>query len=78
MAERDWREMFQVEQVDNFHVDTEIPTECNANCLSAKEIKCVCRCGGKNHGANLRKDVQSLDEFNEPQGEELEVEVIAA
>jgi hypothetical protein len=58
--------MFQVEQVEKpFHVETEA-NECNANCLEAKELKCVCRCRGKNHGANLRKNVKSLDTFEDP------------
>ena len=78
MVERDWREIFQVQTVDNFTVETEVPGDCNAGCLDAKELKCVCRCGGKNHGANLPKGIQPLDEFNEPQGQELEIEVMAA
>ena len=76
MAEKDWREIFQVVQADSCHVDTETPGECTAACLDAKELKCICRCGGRNHGANLRKNVQPLDQFNEPA--ELAVEVIAA
>ncbi len=64
--EADWREMFQVEQVEKpFHIETEA-NECNANCLEAKELKCVCRCGGENHGAALKKNVKSLDTFEDP------------
>lgn len=75
--EKDWRGIFQVQEIDNFTNETETPGECNGNCLMAKELKCVCRCGGKNHGAALKKGVQPLDQFNEPK--ELEVmEVIAA
>ncbi|MGA8856738.1 MAG: hypothetical protein WB643_06170 [Candidatus Bathyarchaeia archaeon] len=74
--ETDWREMFRVELAEEkTHFETD-PGDCNANCLEAKELICVCRCGGKNHGAALKKHVQPLDQFNEP--EELEVEVIAA
>ena len=51
--------------------------ECDGNCITAKELKCVCRCGGKNHGAALRRGVQPLDQLNEPQ-QELEAGVIAA
>jgi hypothetical protein len=40
--------------------------ECCDACKEAKEIKCVCTCGGKNHGAALKKDVKPLDEFNGP------------
>lgn len=35
----------------------------------AKEIKCVCRCGGKNHGAALKKHIQPLDQFKDPVAE---------
>jgi hypothetical protein len=40
--------------------------ECSENCVMAREVKCVCRCGGKNHGAALKKDLKRLDEFNGP------------
>jgi hypothetical protein len=33
-----------------------------SGCKEAREIKCVCACGGKNHGAALKKDVVLLDE----------------
>jgi len=70
MSERDWTEIFKIEPVEQpFHIETEA-SECNGNCLEAKELKCVCRCQGKNHGANLRKNVKPLDTFEEhvPQG----------
>ena len=74
----DWRELFNVEQVEKpFSIQTE-PGECNLNCQLAKELICVCKCRGKNHGAALKKNVQPLDQFNGPQEGELEVEVIAA
>ena len=61
----DWREMFQVQQVEKpFHIETEAH-ECNANCLKALELKCVCKCAGKNHGAALKTHVQPLDSFAE-------------
>jgi hypothetical protein len=64
--ERDWREIFQVEQLEKpFRLETEAG-ECTANCLDAKELKCTCRCGGKNHGAALKKNVKSLDTFEDP------------
>ena len=66
MSERDWREMFSVEQVDNFAIKTETVGDCNANCLEAKELKCVCKCKGRNHGKALKKDVKSLDTFEDP------------
>ncbi len=37
--------------------------ECCDACKEAREIKCVCACGGKNHGAALKKDVKRLDDF---------------
>jgi hypothetical protein len=63
--ERDWREMFSVE-APNFEIKTETLGECNANCLEAKEIKCVCRCRGRNHGAAIKKETKRLDEFEDP------------
>jgi hypothetical protein len=57
--------MFQVELAEEkVHFKTEAG-ECNSNCQLAKEIKCVCRCGGRNHGAALKKETKRLDEFNE-------------
>jgi len=43
-----------------------VPHECCDACKEAREIKCVCTCGGKNHGAALKKDLKRLDEFNGP------------
>jgi hypothetical protein len=36
--------------------------ECCDACKEAREIKCVCACGGKNHGAANRKGMSPLDE----------------
>jgi hypothetical protein len=74
--EKDWRELFSVQEIPEPYRG--LPTEsgeCTANCQLAKEIKCVCRFGGTNHGAALKKHVQPLDQFNEPR--ELELEVTA-
>jgi len=38
-----------------------IPHECSAACQEAREIKCVCACGGKNHGAANRQGMEPLD-----------------
>jgi len=38
--------------------------ECNEDCLMAREIKCVCRCGGANHRAYMRRGNKRLDDFN--------------
>jgi hypothetical protein len=71
---KNWRELFNVEQVEKpFNIQTE-PGECNANCQMAKELVCRCRCGGKNHSAALRKNVRSLDDFSEKETVEDPVE----
>ena len=55
--------MFQVQEVEKpFQMNLE-RAECDANCVTAKELKCVCRCSGKNHGAALKQHVQSLDNY---------------
>jgi len=41
-----------------------IPHDCCDACKEAREIKCVCTCGGRNHGAALKRDVKRLDEFD--------------
>jgi len=74
--EKDWREMFAVEPADEKVTFQTEPGDCNANCQMAKELVCVCKCKGRNHGAHLKAHVQPLDTFNEPQ--QLAVEVIAA
>jgi len=60
--------MFRVEVVSREELEREegkkVPRECCEACLKAREIVCVCRCGGRNHGAWLKKDVKRLDEFN--------------
>ncbi len=61
MVERDWTEIFEVEQVRE-PLNVEVG-DCNQNCLEARELKCVCKCHGKNHGAALKQNVKSLDEF---------------
>jgi hypothetical protein len=35
--------------------------ECCDACKEAREIKCVCACGGKNHGAANRAGMEPLD-----------------
>jgi hypothetical protein len=63
--ETDWRNLFTVQQLpEGYSPLPTQPGECNSNCQLAKELVCVCRCGGKNHGAALKKSVKSLDEFN--------------
>jgi len=68
MAELVWSKMFRVEVVSRQELEREegekVPRECCEACLKAREIVCVCQCGGRNHGAWLKKDVKRLDEFN--------------
>ena len=35
--------------------------ECCDACKEAREIKCVCACGGKNHGVANRASMEPLD-----------------
>jgi hypothetical protein len=37
ITEQNWREMFTVQEVDEFNIKTETVGECNENCLEAKE-----------------------------------------
>jgi len=63
--EKDWREIFALELADEKVTFQTEAGECGANCQEAKEIKCVCRCGGKNHGAALKQNIKSLDNYTE-------------
>lgn len=63
MMAKDWRELFTVEQVEKPYTGLPLAGECNVNCQLAKELKCTCKCGGRNHGAALKQHVKSLDEF---------------
>lgn len=63
-TERDWRELFAVELADE-KITIQTLGECNSNCLEAKELKCTCKCGGRNHGAALKQHVKPLDDFTE-------------
>lgn len=38
---------------------------CDAKCYNAKHPRCVCICGGKNHGAGLSKAVDNTLEMAE-------------
>jgi len=57
--------MFQVQELEKpFIIDIQCG-EYDANCVMSKELKCVCRCGRKNHGAALQKNVKPLDQFSD-------------
>jgi len=45
---------------------------CTKQCWEATEERCVCRCGGRNHGAAYR-NLTSLDEFGEADDEGMPV-----
>ena len=38
---------------------------CTQKCWFAAEKKCVCKCGGCNHGRGLSLKYRKLDDFNE-------------
>jgi hypothetical protein len=60
--ELDWNRMFSLDLPAVRPAKT--PHECCDACKEAREIKCVCACGGKNHGATLKKDLKRLDDFS--------------
>jgi len=64
-TQKDWREIFTVEAEFDVGPIEASPHVCNANCQQAKELKCVCQCGGRNHGARMKKEVRQLDEFSD-------------
>ena len=62
-----WREILQVQEAES---EIKIEKKCtcgNGNCRKAKQIKCTCRCHAKEHGAENRKGMCSLETFSEPQ-----------
>ena len=64
--EKNSKDLFTVKQVEqprHLNIDH---GKCDAACLQAKELKCACRCAGKNHGAVLQEHVKPLDEFEDP------------
>ncbi len=56
---------------------------CDERCYNAKHPECTCICGGKNHGAGLRKATentrllaeQMIIETNQASGQELKFEI---
>jgi hypothetical protein len=65
ITERNWRELFTVQAVDNYELKTETVGDCNANCLDAKELVCTCKCHGKNHGAHVKASIKPLETYVE-------------
>ena len=67
MMQSDWTELFVVDRIElPYHIN-EDHGECNANCLEAKELVCVCKCNGANHGRALKLRMKPLTEFVEPE-----------
>jgi hypothetical protein len=65
IIERNWRELFTVQEVDDYELKTETRGDCNQNCLDAKELKCTCKCHGRNHGSALKTCVKPLETYVE-------------
>jgi hypothetical protein len=63
-TEKNWQDIFAFALPEK--ATTKVERECCDACREAREIKCVCKCGGKNHGSALKKDIKRLDEFNSP------------
>jgi hypothetical protein len=63
MTEKNWTEMSPFALPEK--ASTKVERECCDACREAREIKCVCACGGRNHGSALKKNVKRLDEFDE-------------
>jgi hypothetical protein len=61
-----WTEIFRtdVSEVESLREGK----KCCRECWEAKELKCVCRCNGANHGRAWKKDNERLDRF-EGEGE---------
>ncbi|MGA2460231.1 MAG: hypothetical protein ABSF82_02295 [Candidatus Bathyarchaeia archaeon] len=64
VTERDWRELFAVENLEpNLNL---LPIACHCgsgNCAAAKKFRCTCRCGHKNHGSKFKDGLARLDEI---------------
>jgi hypothetical protein len=59
---KEWNQIFAYDLAPR--APSKVSHECCDACKEAREIKCVCACGGKNHGAALKKDLKRLDDFN--------------
>jgi len=71
---QDWEEIFRpTRPQESSHSESGGPGECNVNCQTARSPKCICKCGGRNHGARRRENVGRLDEFNRPETVQLDV-----
>jgi hypothetical protein len=51
------------EELDAVESEVHDKAPCDEKCWRAVEERCVCRCGGRNHGAAYR-NLASLDEFS--------------
>ena len=57
--ELDWNRMFALDLPAVR--PAKVSHECCDACKEAREIKCVCACGGKNHGVANRAGMEPLD-----------------
>lgn len=39
-------------------------SDCDPSCLNAVEERCVCACGGQNHGRDVEKQKERLEYLN--------------
>ena len=60
------------EELDAVESEVHGKAPCTKQCWEAMEERCVCRCGGRNHGAAYR-NLTSLDEFGGVEDERLPV-----
>ncbi len=60
------------EELDAVESEVHGKAPCTKQCWEAAEERCVCRCGGMNHGAAYR-NLASLDEFGEADDEGMPV-----
>jgi len=60
------------EELDVMEIEVQGKAPCDEKCWRAVEKRCVCRCGGRNHGAAYR-NLTSLDEFGDADEEGMPV-----
>jgi len=67
MSERNWKELFRVEEAtEKKEVKTQVHVHYdNGRCLRAKGFKCICKCCGEHHGALSRQGMSPLEAFTE-------------
>ncbi len=61
VREVDWNRMFVLDAISK--AEGHVHHECTSACQLAKEVKCVCACGGINRKAVIKRNVKRLDEY---------------